>query len=207
MKKTILTALLLFAAAAVFAQSEYNFQRRSLFEKLPVTSKDIVFLGNSITDGGEWNELLANPRVKNRGISGDRSSWMLDRLDPIVGGQPRKLFLLIGTNDLAAGTPAAEVVANVRKIVERFQSEPPGTFDAILMDIMMPVMDGLAATRAIRALDRQDAGTIPIIAMTANAFEEDAKKCLEAGMNAHLAKPLEMKKLIETLSGCCGTKA
>ena len=61
MKKTILTALLLFAAAAVFAQSEYNFQRRSLFEKLPVTSKDIVFLGNSITDGGEWNELLANP--------------------------------------------------------------------------------------------------------------------------------------------------
>jgi len=125
MKKTILTALLLFAAAAVFAQSEYNFQRRSLFEKLPVTSKDIVFLGNSITDGGEWNELLANPRVKNRGISGDRSSWMLDRLDPIVGGQPRKLFLLIGTNDLAAGTPAAEVVANVRKIVERFQSEGP----------------------------------------------------------------------------------
>ena len=70
MKKTILTALLLFAAATVFAQSEYNFQRRSLFEKLPVTSKDIVFLGNSITDGGEWNELLANPRVKNRGISG-----------------------------------------------------------------------------------------------------------------------------------------
>ena len=55
MKKPILTALLLLAAAAVFAQSEYNFQRRSLFEKLPVTSKDIVFLGNSITDGGEWN--------------------------------------------------------------------------------------------------------------------------------------------------------
>ena len=93
MKKPILTALLLLAAAAVFAQSEYNFQRRSLFEKLPVTSKDIVFLGNSITDGGEWNELLANPRVKNRGISGDRSSWMLDRLDPIVGGPRTKLYV------------------------------------------------------------------------------------------------------------------
>ena len=139
MKKTILTALLLFAAAAVFAQSEYNFQRRSLFEKLPVTSKDIVFLGNSITDGGEWNELLANPRVKNRGISGDRSSWMLDRLDPIVGGQPRKLFLLIGTNDLAAGTPAAEVVANVRKIVERFQSESPRT--KLYVQSVFPVND------------------------------------------------------------------
>ena len=132
MKKTILTALLLFAAAAVFAQSEYNFQRRSLFEKLPVTSKDIVFLGNSITDGGEWNELLANPRVKNRGISGDR-------LDPIVGGQPRKLFLLIGTNDLAAGTPAAEVVANVRKIVERFQSESPRT--KLYVQSVFPVND------------------------------------------------------------------
>lgn len=139
MKKPILTALLLLAAAAVFAQSEYNFQRRSLFEKLPVTSKDIVFLGNSITDGGEWNELLANPRVKNRGISGDRSSWMLDRLDPIVGGQPRKLFLLIGTNDLAAGTPAAEVVANVRKIVERFQSESPRT--KLYVQSVFPVND------------------------------------------------------------------
>ena len=101
--------------------------------------RDIVFLGNSITDGGEWNELLANPRVKNRGISGDRSSWMLDRLDPIVGGQPRKLFLLIGTNDLAAGTPAAEVVANVRKIVERFQSESPRT--KLYVQSVFPVND------------------------------------------------------------------
>ena len=152
MKKTILTALLLFAAATVFAQSEYNFQRRSLFEKLPVTSKDIVFLGNSITDGGEWNELLANPRVKNRGISGDRSSWMLDRLDPIVGGQPRKLFLLIGTNDLAAGTPAAEVVANVRKIVERFQSESPRT--KLYVQSVFPVNDSFKKYADIVAVNK-----------------------------------------------------
>ena len=137
MKKTILTALLLFAAATVFAQSEYNFQRRSLFEKLPVTSKDIVFLGNSITDGGEWNELLANPRVKNRGISGDRSSWMLDRLDPIVGGQPRKLFLLIGTNDLAAGVSPEEVAANIGKLLDRFAEESPWT--KIYVQSILPV--------------------------------------------------------------------
>ena len=139
MKKLILTAALLFAAAGVFAQSEYNFQRRSLFEKLPVTSKDIVFLGNSITDGGEWSELLGNPRVKNRGISGDRTSWMLDRLDPIVGGQPRKLFLLIGTNDLAADVPAAEVIANVCKIVERFRRESPRT--KLYVQSVFPVND------------------------------------------------------------------
>ncbi len=59
------------------------------------------------------------------------------------------------------------------------------------MDVMMPVMDGLTAARTIRSLDRQDAKTIPIIAMTANAFREDAERCMEAGMNAHLAKPLD----------------
>ena len=137
MKKTILTALLLFAAATVFAQSEYNFQRRSLFEKLPVTSKDIVFLGNSITDGGEWNELLANPRVKNRGISGDRSGWMLERLDPIVKGRPKKLFLMIGTNDLAAGIAPREVAENVCRIIERFRNESPWT--KIYVQSILPV--------------------------------------------------------------------
>ena len=139
MKKIVLLAAALLLAVASFAQSEYNYQKRSLFEQLPIRGNDIVFLGNSITDGGEWNELLANPRVKNRGISGDRSSWMLDRLDPIVGWQPRKLFLLIGTNDLAAGTPAAEVVANVRKIVERFQSESPRT--KLYVQSVFPVND------------------------------------------------------------------
>ena len=125
-------------------------------------------------------------------------------------------LLLVEDNDLNAEIAQTmledegaqvTVAENGKRAVERFQSSPPGTFDAILMDVMMPVMDGLAATRAIRALDRTDAASIPILAMTANAFDEDAKKCLEAGMNAHLAKPLEMKKLIETLSGCCGTKA
>lgn len=127
MKKLIATITLVLCTAAVFAQSEYNYQRRSLFEQLPISSKDIVFLGNSITDGGEWSELLANPHVKNRGISGDRTDWMLDRLDPIVSGQPKKLFLLIGTNDLAANISAEEVLSNIRKIVERFQNESPRT--------------------------------------------------------------------------------
>ena len=75
--------------------------------------------------------------------------------------------------------------------------------DLAIVDIMMPVMDGLTATRAIRALERADAKTIPIIAMTANAFEEDARKCLDAGMNVHLAKPLCMEELVATLARLC----
>lgn len=89
------------------------------------------------------------------------------------------------------------IVNDGQQAVDIFSRNKPGTFDAILMDIMMPEMDGLSATKAIRALDREDAGTIPIIAMTANAFDEDEKKCMEAGMNAHLVKPLDIQKMKE----------
>jgi len=92
------------------------------------------------------------------------------------------------------------IVGDGQQAVDKFSSEAPGTFDAILMDIMMPVMDGLTAARTIRALDRPDAKTIPIIAMTANTFAEDAKKCLAAGMNAHLAKPLDIEKVIAAVA-------
>lgn len=92
------------------------------------------------------------------------------------------------------------VVVDGQQAVDAFQGAPAGTYDAILMDIMMPVMDGLTATRTIRALNRPDAKSIPIIAMTANAFDEDARKCLEAGMNAHTAKPLEIKKLVGVIA-------
>ncbi len=91
-----------------------------------------------------------------------------------------------------------------RQAIDLFCASKPGTFDAILMDVMMPVIDGITATRMIRELDREDARSIPIIAMTANAFDEDANQCLEAGMNAHLAKPLQMDKLMETLRRYCG---
>ena len=80
-----------------------------------------------------------------------------------------------------------------------FQEKPEGYFDAILMDIMMPVMDGLTATKTIRSLKHPDAETIPIIAMTANAFREDAEKCMEAGMNAHLSKPIVIEEVIKTI--------
>ena len=84
--------------------------------------------------------------------------------------------------------------------VRMFSEKPAGYYDAILMDIRMPVMDGLTATRTIRDLERPDAKTIPIIAMTANVFDEDVERSLQAGMNAHLTKPIEPEKLFSTLS-------
>lgn len=93
-----------------------------------------------------------------------------------------------------------EWVENGKEAVDRFSSANEGYYSAILMDIRMPVMDGLDATQAIRKLNRDDAKRIPIIAMTANAFEEDVKKSIKAGMNCHMTKPIEPKILYETLA-------
>ena len=90
--------------------------------------------------------------------------------------------------------------------LERFCSEPAGTFDAILMDVMMPEMDGFEATAAIRASGRPDAASIPIIAVTANAFVEDEQHCLEAGMNDHLAKPIDIDQLVQVVSACVAAR-
>ncbi len=92
-----------------------------------------------------------------------------------------------------------ETVENGREAVDRFAETSPDYYDMILMDIQMPVMNGLEATRAIRALDCADARDIPIVAMTANAFVEDVKNSLAAGMNAHIAKPLDMNQVYSTL--------
>ena len=132
---------------------------------------------------------------------------------PPQGASIRGLRLLLAEdNDLNAEIvrtmledEGAQVtlVENGQELVERFSAAPADTFDAILTDIMMPVMDGIAAARAIRALPRSDAADIPIIALTANAFDEDAKRCLDAGMNAHLSKPLRLEQLTATIAQCC----
>jgi len=85
--------------------------------------------------------------------------------------------------------------------VDMFAASEAGDYDAVLMDVMMPVMDGLAAARAIRAMDRPDAAEIPIIAMTANNCEEDIQQAYEAGMNAYLSKPLNLAEILKVLSG------
>ena len=136
------------------------------------------------------------------------------------GGEPEPLqdtsleglrFLAAEDNDINAEILAellfmegadCEIVENGRLAVERFQQSAEGEFDAILMDVQMPVMNGHDAARAIRALPRDDAGSIPIIAMTANAFTEDEKASMDAGMSAHVAKPLDLGLLKKVIRQC-----
>ena len=94
----------------------------------------------------------------------------------------------------------AEHAKNGEIAVQMFAKSPVDYYDAILMDVRMPVLDGLSATQRIRALDRADAGTVPIIAMTANVFDEDVERSLQAGMDAHLSKPIEPERLYETMA-------
>ena len=100
----------------------------------------------------------------------------------------------------------SERAENGQVAVDMFSDHPAGYYDAILMDVRMPVMNGLEAARAIRGLSRPDAREIPIIAMTANAFDEDVQLSLQAGMNAHLSKPVEPERLYETLEQMIGRR-
>ena len=100
---------------------------------------------------------------------------------------------------LASREIQADLAENGQLALDKFKEHEEGYYDAILMDMRMPVMDGLEATRQIRALDRQDAKEIPIIALTANAFDEDVQRSLQAGLNAHLSKPVDAQALFSTL--------
>ena len=88
---------------------------------------------------------------------------------------------------------------NGKEAVEMFENSTEGIYSAILMDVRMPEMDGLEATEKIRSLNRPDAKRIPIIALTANAFDEDIQRSIQVGMNAHLSKPVEAEQLIKIL--------
>ena len=120
----------------------------------------------------------------------------------------RKRLLLVEDNELnreialellGDSGVQIEIAENGQQAVERFRQSPPFYYDLVFMDIQMPVMNGLNATRAIRALEREDAESVPIIAMTANAFVEDVQNSLDAGMDAHISKPLDMEKVFSTM--------
>jgi lysophospholipase L1-like esterase len=136
-----ISILFLFVSLFTFGQTSkfgtYYDQKKSLFEILPDTKNEIIFLGNSITDGCEWSELLQNQHAKNRGISGDTSEGVLFRLYQVTRAQPSKVFLLIGINDLAKNISPDTVYVNICRIVSVIKTKSPKT--KVYVQSILPV--------------------------------------------------------------------
>lgn len=146
MKKTLLVLALCTISFAVYSQqktwdSTYrpnNYaQRVANFRSYPNSPKDIIFLGNSITDFTDWNELLQLTEARNRGISGDITFGILERLDEVTEGKPAKVFVLIGINDISRNIPDSVILDNYKKIIRRIKAASPQT--RIYFNTLLPV--------------------------------------------------------------------
>ena len=140
MKKITLTLLLAaigFAAGMAQANQDVYYARRAThFQTLPVGKSDIIMLGNSLTDGAEWNELLGNRHVKNRGIIGDIVQGLYERMEPILKGQPKKIFILSGVNDVSHGVDGDSIGRAMEKLITLIQTHSPRT--KIYLQSMLP---------------------------------------------------------------------
>ncbi|MFA9452939.1 MAG: GDSL-type esterase/lipase family protein [Candidatus Aminicenantaceae bacterium] len=117
--------------------SPYWQQRASHFRLLPNDRGEIIFLGDSITEGCDWSEMFHNPLIKNRGISGDVTRGVLDRLDEVVESMPAKIFLMIGINDLALGLTEKQILANIKSIIREVRLKSPDT--TMYLQSLLPV--------------------------------------------------------------------
>jgi lysophospholipase L1-like esterase len=132
--------------------SAYWWHSKDMYDHLPDTKNEIIFLGNSITDGAEWFELFGNPRCHNRGISADVTEGVLLRLDAITRLNPSKIFIMIGVNDLSRDMTVDEIVANYRTILERIRKETPRT--KVYVESVLPVNP--ATGMALRHTNKTD---------------------------------------------------
>lgn len=140
MKKLLILIIILtgiISAQSKTKYSPYYLHSKSMFESLPNTEGEIIFLGNSITDGCNWTELFQDLRVKNRGISGDVTEGILNRLDEVTESHPSKIFIMIGINDLARGMSKKEILDNYKIIVDRILKASPKT--QIYIESLLPV--------------------------------------------------------------------
>lgn len=136
--RTLTMILLLAAVCCLPARAdEYWDQKTSLFDVLPVYSDDIVFLGNSITDGGEFAELFDMPNIKNRGIRSDVITGVEKRLTQVTSGRPAKIFLLIGINDVSHGLTVDQLAARYERLVRKIREQTPDT--KLYIQSVMPI--------------------------------------------------------------------
>jgi len=127
------------------AMKAYYYHKKGLFEALPDTKNEIIMVGNSITDQGPWTELFNDLRVKNRGIGGDDTEGILERLDEITASQPDKIFIMIGTNDLAKLKTVEEILVNYQTILDRIGADSPET--GVYIQSVLPTEDAVHTTR------------------------------------------------------------
>lgn len=170
---------------------------------MSITRSLVELMGGSITAESKLGEgsvftvnlqLRCGQEAKSAESEDDGSSDSLEGINILIAEDtPMNVEIILDLLEMYGAQCSA--VENGKEALERFEASEPGEFQIILMDIQMPVMDGYEATEQIRSCSHRDARSIPIIAMTANAFADDIQKCLDAGMNAHIAKPLDINKL------------
>ena len=124
---SIVVVLISLTALGQANQDPYYARRATLFDELPIGKKDIVMLGNSLTDGCEFNELLNNRHIKNRGIVGDIVQGLIDRIGPIIEGQPKKLFIMTGVNDISHDVSADSIARAMEKLIVIVKQGSPRT--------------------------------------------------------------------------------
>lgn len=176
-----LTFSLMLAGTAVCAlpaqaQDDYWKIRTSLFEVLPVGSDDIVFLGNSITDGGEFQELLGRSDVKNRGIRSDVIDGVRKRLNQITRWHPRKIFLLIGINDISHGLTVKQLATRYESLVKDIRTQSPDT--KLYVQSVMPINNSFGRYRNLKGRE----GVIaPLNAELKKIAERNGARYIELG--------------------------
>ena len=154
MKRIVLLAVVSLMGLTAMAQANqdpYYARRATLFDQLPIGKKDIVMLGNSLTDGCEFNELLNNKHIKNRGIVGDIVQGLIDRVEPIIKGQPKKLFILSGVNDISHDVSADSIARAMEKLIVMVKQGSPRT--KIYLQSLLPFNNDVREWKLLKGRD------------------------------------------------------
>ncbi len=205
--KTILLLIIVLSSSLLAQHTPYWNHKASMFSILPNQLNEIIFLGDSITDRCEWFELFSNPAIRNRGLSGDKTSGVLDRLTEVTESKPDKIFIMIGVNDLRHDIQIDTITTNYRKIVKRILSESPKT--KVYLQSCLPVNNkiGTPKTENLRIDNLNDKiktlseeYNVPYIDINShmlNAKQRLDAKYSEDGLHINGAGYLVWKSIIE----------